>query len=205
MIELTDPKIQKYLTPYRYEKPVLHGSGILGAFDEKAVDIPFVFWHQNKYYMLYTGFDGKGYQSALATSDDLLHWEHKGVILKRNLDSDRWDRIGGAATWMIKESDDFNQIPILPQAMKMAPLKLVWRGQKTKSCWTGTFRISLASPGKTVPTGKQADSIKPALSAIMTFGTCFIMQKTKKNAGRNRQVLQPQRIFFTGKDMKEIQ
>ena len=69
----------------------------------------------------------------------------------------------------------------------------------------GTFRISLASPGKTVPTGKQADSIKPALSAIMTFGTCFIMQKTKKNAGRNRQVLQPQRIFFTGKDMKEIQ
>ena len=113
MIELTDPKIQKYLTPYRYEKPVLHGSGMLGAFDEKAVDIPFVFWHQNKYYMLYTGFDGKGYQSALATSDDLLHWEHKGVILKRNLDSDRWDRIGGAATWMIKESDDFNQIPKL--------------------------------------------------------------------------------------------
>ena len=43
MIELTDPKIQKYLTPYRYEKPVLHGSGMLGAFDEKAVDIPFVF------------------------------------------------------------------------------------------------------------------------------------------------------------------
>ena len=39
-------------------------------------------------------------------------------------------------------------ILILPQAMKMAPLKLVWRGQKTKSCWTGTFRISLASPGK---------------------------------------------------------
>ena len=77
MIELTDTKIQKYLTPYRYEKPVLHGSGMLGAFDEKAVDIPFVFWHQNKYYMLYTGFDGKGYQSALATSDDLLHWEHK--------------------------------------------------------------------------------------------------------------------------------
>lgn len=51
MIELTDTKIQKYLTPYRYEKPVLHGSGMLGAFDEKAVDIPFVFWHQNKYYM----------------------------------------------------------------------------------------------------------------------------------------------------------
>lgn len=220
MIELTDPKIQKYLTPYRYEEPVLHGSGILGAFDEKAVDIPFVFWHRNKYYMLYTGFDGKGYQSALATSDDLLHWEHKGVILKRNLDSDRWDRIGGAATWMIKESDDFNQIPKLGKVDGKywmvyhsypstgyengpAEIGLAWtEDEELLDC---TFRISLASPGKTVPTGKQADSIKPALSAIMTFGTCFIMQKTKKNAGRNRQVLQPQRIFFTGKDMKEIQ
>ena len=55
----------------------------------------------------------KDISQPLATSDDLLHWEHKGVILKRNLDSDRWDRIGGAATWMIKESDDFNQIPKL--------------------------------------------------------------------------------------------
>ncbi len=61
--------------------------------------------------MLYTGFDG--ISLALATSDDLLHWEHKGRTLKRNLDSDRWDRIGGAANSMIKESDDFNQIPKL--------------------------------------------------------------------------------------------
>ena len=53
MIELTDTKIQKYLTPYRYEKPVLHGSGMLCAFDEKAVDIPFVFWHQNVLYVVY--------------------------------------------------------------------------------------------------------------------------------------------------------
>lgn len=47
--------------------------------------------------MLYTGLDGKGYQSALAVSDDLLHWQHKGIILKRRENTDRWDRMGGAA------------------------------------------------------------------------------------------------------------
>lgn len=99
------------MTPYRYPKSVLHGSGMEGAFDSMAVDIPFVFRHQDCFYMLYTGFDGKGYQSALAVSDDLLHWKHKAVILKRHMESDRWDRIGGAATWMIKETTASGRFP----------------------------------------------------------------------------------------------
>lgn len=113
MIEITDKTIQKYLTPYRWPEPVLHGSGVEGSFDEKAVDIPFVFWHNGKFHMLYTGFDSKGYQSALATSDDLIHWTHKGVILKRNLESNRWDRIGGAGTWILKESNRLEDLPTL--------------------------------------------------------------------------------------------
>lgn len=113
MIELNDARIQKYLTPYRYPHPVLHGSGTEGAFDQLAVDIPFVFRHNDQFYMLYTGFDGKGYQSALAVSDDLLHWTHKGIILKRNMDSQRWDRIGGSVTWMIKERDQMWDVPRL--------------------------------------------------------------------------------------------
>ncbi|MDO4284563.1 MAG: hypothetical protein Q4C60_04420 [Eubacteriales bacterium] len=113
MIENHDSRIQKYLTPYRYPQPVLHGSGMPGAFDEKAVDIPFVFWHNGKFHMLYTGFDGTGYQSALAVSDDLLHWTHKGVILRRQLETERWDRIGGAATWMLKESSELWEMPRL--------------------------------------------------------------------------------------------
>ncbi|MCR5716803.1 MAG: hypothetical protein K6G23_08160 [Lachnospiraceae bacterium] len=113
MISNTDPILQAYQTPYRYSSPVLTGSGKKGAFDEKAVDIPFVFWHRDRYYMLYTGYDGIGYQSALATSTDLLHWEHKAVILKRSDDHTRWDHVGGAATWIIKESDDLWSIPKL--------------------------------------------------------------------------------------------
>lgn len=113
MIKNTDERIQRYLTPFRYPEPVLTGSGIAGAFDEMAVDIPFVFRHQNKFYMLYTGLNGKGYQSALAVSDDLLHWQHKGIILKRRENTDRWDRMGGAATWLVKESDGIWDTPTL--------------------------------------------------------------------------------------------
>lgn len=113
MIAITDERIQKYLTPYRCPYPILEGSGKEGAFDSLAVDIPFVFWHNNQFYMLYTGFDGNGYQSALAVSDDLLSWKHKGVILKRNMEGNRWDRIGGSVTWIIKESEDFQKLPKL--------------------------------------------------------------------------------------------
>jgi predicted GH43/DUF377 family glycosyl hydrolase len=99
MIAINDEFIKPYLTPYKYPEPVLVGSGEQGAFDEQSVDIPFVFRHNDQFYMLYTGYDGKGYQS--------------GVILGRDLESDRWDRVGAAATWMIKESDNLYDIPRL--------------------------------------------------------------------------------------------
>ena len=113
MIRMDDAEIQKYMTPYRYAQPVLHGSGVKGAFDEKSVDIPFVFWHNGKYYMIYSGFDGTGYQSAIAQSEDLLHWEFLDIILKRNPDSNRWDRNGGSVTWVIKESNSLWDKPTL--------------------------------------------------------------------------------------------
>lgn len=111
MLGLDDTRIQPYLTPYKYPEPVLVGSGKEGAFDEKGVDIPFVFLHNNQFHMLYTGYDGKGYQSALAVSDDLLHWKHKGIILGRNQRSSCWDSVGAAATWMIKDSDHLYDTP----------------------------------------------------------------------------------------------
>ncbi len=113
MISNSDKSIQKYLTPYRYSRPVVHGSGKKGAFDEKSVDIPFVFWHQGRYYMIYTGYDGIGYQSALASSNDLIHWRFQGLILKRCPKSTRWDKNGGAVTWVLKSDDRFAAMPKL--------------------------------------------------------------------------------------------
>ena len=96
--------IASCLTPYKRKEPVLIGSGIEGAFDRHAVDCPFVFRHNGRFYMMYVGFDGKGYQTALAASDDLLRWEPLGTILRREEGAD-WDSKNIAGTWILRDND----------------------------------------------------------------------------------------------------
>ena len=61
-------------TPYKYGI-VLKGEG------DTKVDCPSIFRHGEKWYMTYIIFDGTGYESAIAESDNLLHWEKLGKIL----------------------------------------------------------------------------------------------------------------------------
>lgn len=100
-----------FLTPYKLDKPVLTGSGARGAFDEQAVDCPFVFRHQDRFYMMYVGFDGIGYQTGLAKSDNLLDWRPAGIILRRGQGSG-WDSLNAAGAWMLREND-MNGQPVL--------------------------------------------------------------------------------------------
>ena len=46
-----------------------------------SVDCPFVWKLGDQWQMWYTGFDGKGYQTALAVSNDLINWEPKGLVM----------------------------------------------------------------------------------------------------------------------------
>ncbi|MDR2135395.1 MAG: hypothetical protein LBO76_02150 [Treponema sp.] len=101
----TETLLKTYASPYKYGKAVIEGSGIEGAFDSLAVDVPFLFRHQGRYFMLYTGFDGTGYQSALALSDDLLHWKHHGMVLKRLDQKGKWDGVSIAGTWILRNMD----------------------------------------------------------------------------------------------------
>lgn len=45
------------------------------------VDTPLVWLHNGEWRMFYTGFDGCGYQTALAVSADLVHWTPKGLVM----------------------------------------------------------------------------------------------------------------------------
>ncbi len=96
--------IDHLIAPYKYGKPVLAGSGVEGTYNSRAVDCPTVFSHNGRYYMMHVGFDGKGYQTGLAVSDDLTHWQPLGVILPRggNL---AWDSVGMAATTVLMDKD----------------------------------------------------------------------------------------------------
>jgi len=78
-----DP-IAPYRTPFKYGKLVLGPSGIPESFDEKSVDCPFVFFHGGKYQLMYVGFDGTGYQTGLAESDNLVDWKRTRLILARD-------------------------------------------------------------------------------------------------------------------------
>lgn len=81
---------EKVKTPYKY------GLVVTPQSDNEKTDSPTVFRYRHKWYMTYivfngkTGKEGRGYETWLAESDDLLAWKTKGKILSFP-DSSRWD------------------------------------------------------------------------------------------------------------------
>lgn len=71
-------------TPFKY--------GLVLAPDSNSckMDCPTVFRKANKWIMTYIVFDGKGYETHLAQSDNLLNWDLKGKILHYS-DTTDWD------------------------------------------------------------------------------------------------------------------
>lgn len=99
-----DKLFAPYLTEYKLGRPVLSPSGEQGRFDRLGVDAPRVFRHNGRFCMLYIGYDGVGYQTALAVSDDLLRWEELGVVLPRE-NKNVWDRVGRAGSCIMGDID----------------------------------------------------------------------------------------------------
>ena len=76
--------LEELRTPIKTNRLILKPSYKRGEFDSHFVDGPtFPFYHEGRYYMGYIGFDSIGYQTALASSTDLLNWEKEGIILAR--------------------------------------------------------------------------------------------------------------------------
>lgn len=69
-------------TPFKY------GVVLRGTATEQ-IDCPNVFRHGGRWFMVYIAFDGRGYETRLAVSDDLLQWEPHGAILPRR--GEGWD------------------------------------------------------------------------------------------------------------------
>lgn len=77
-------------TPYKF------GLVVAPTTNNYKMDCPTVFRKDGKWYMTYiiyngrTGNDGRGYETWMAESDDLLHWSTKGRIL--SFKENTWDR-----------------------------------------------------------------------------------------------------------------
>ena len=101
-----------FVTPYKYPSFLLEASGKEGDFSKYGIDIPFVFFHNNQFFMLCTGFNGEGYQSAFAVSHDLLHWEYRNLLLPPDQEN-RWDSQNTGCACLLKEYNDLEHLPLL--------------------------------------------------------------------------------------------
>jgi len=70
-------------TPEKINTIIVGPSLKQGEYDSHTVDCPFVFRHDDRYYMTFVGYDTIGYRTGLANSTDLLHWEKEGLIFGR--------------------------------------------------------------------------------------------------------------------------
>ena len=82
---------QQVRTPYKY------GMVVAPQDNYHKIDCPTVFRMGGQWLMTYVvyngkeGLDGRGYETWLASSDDLLHWKTQGRLLSYPTDSTRWD------------------------------------------------------------------------------------------------------------------
>ena len=82
---------QEVRTPYKY------GMVVAPTDNYHKIDCPTVFRVGDKWLMTYVvyngkdGLDGRGYETWMATSDDLLHWQTQGRLLSYPADTTRWD------------------------------------------------------------------------------------------------------------------
>ena len=72
-------------TPFKY------GLVMVPSDDTKKIDCPSIFRKDGKWIMSYLIFDGRGYETWLAESEDLLNWKNKGRIMSFSSDTTRWD------------------------------------------------------------------------------------------------------------------
>jgi len=78
---IDDKTVKEWSKSYRnwhyYPELVIPSNPDIKSFEEvKMTDVPTVFQlpGDKKWYMTFIGYDGKGYQSFIAESDDLIHW-----------------------------------------------------------------------------------------------------------------------------------
>ncbi|MFC6099361.1 glycoside hydrolase family protein [Olivibacter domesticus] len=73
--EEMDSIYQEVKTPYKY------GLVMVPPSNDKKMDCPTVFRKDNLWYMTYLIFDGRGYETWLASSENLLHWKNLGKLM----------------------------------------------------------------------------------------------------------------------------
>lgn len=82
-LDMMQKVFEEIQTPFKY------GIVLTAPDTTKMADSPAIFRLNGKWYMTYIIFDGRGYETWLADSDDLLHWSTRGKIM--SFTENTWD------------------------------------------------------------------------------------------------------------------
>jgi len=155
-------------TPYKY------GLVIRPEDDNSKTDSPTVFSYRHKWYMTYivfngkSGKDGRGYETWLAQSKDLLHWKTLGKILSFS-DSSHWD---------------CNQ-----KAGYVALVDPAWEGRQKVKKYMGRYWLSYIGGGakgyETPPISIGIASTKARINAVREWQTEKEPLLTSSDAGNS--------------------
>lgn len=96
--------LKRLRTPHKQDHLVLAPSYKKGAYDSHLVDCPFLFEYEGRFYMTHVGWDGIGYRTGLASSNDLIHWQKEGVIIDRGTKGSVTE-FNVALTWIVRDND----------------------------------------------------------------------------------------------------
>ncbi|GAB3262364.1 hypothetical protein GCM10027347_27990 [Larkinella harenae] len=142
-------------TPYKY--------GIVLPQPDKGrmVDSPTVFRQGNRWYMSYIIFDGKGYETWLATSNDLLHWTTQGKLM--SFTENTWDATQKAGYVALVNTDWGGSYEVEKFQNKYW---LSYLGGSEKGYEAGRLGIGLASTTDLTQPKEVTRLSKPVLSAI---------------------------------------
>jgi hypothetical protein len=70
-------------TPHKLGRLLIKPSYRKGTPDSHCVDTPYLFWHEGRYRMFHNCYDGIGYRTIHASSDNLIDWERDGLVVDR--------------------------------------------------------------------------------------------------------------------------
>jgi len=87
--EITETVMQEIYeeikTPYKY------GLVMVPIDNSYKMDCPSVFRKDGKWFMTYLIYDGRGYETWLAESEDLLNWKYLGKVMSFSENEKHWD------------------------------------------------------------------------------------------------------------------
>lgn len=140
-------------TPFKYGIVFQHPD------TTKMVDSPTIFREKGTWYMTYIVFDGKGYETWLAESPDLLQWKSKGKIL--SFTQNTWDanqKAGYPALVNIDWGGDYSVDKYLDNYW------MTYLGGNTAGYEAGTLKVGLANSSTLTEVREWNTTNQPLLS-----------------------------------------